>query len=89
MIQLPDKCLRDRDDCEAYAQIIDDNEKSFFCCGVNDGSTRKIKEDKFTLCFKNKELNELSHNDRRDLTSMLSVISQTLCIDDNIKNNGE
>ena len=81
MIKYPKKCPRKLTDCQPYAQIISDVKPiSFFCCGENDGTGRVVEQDKYTLCFKNDAIDELTHNDKRDLTHMASVIIQALAI---------
>lgn len=77
---LPEKCLRGRDDCLPLAQIASDCGASFFCCGENDGSTRSVEQDNFRLCFKGEYRDEMSDNDRRDLTHLNSVIAQAIAI---------
>ena len=86
-ITLPDKCLRDRTDCEPLAQISSDCGTSFFCCGHNDGTTRDVKEDRFTLCFKNELIDEMGHWCERDIKDQMSVMAQALSVDENMRNN--
>ena len=83
MLYLPEKCLRDRKDCEPYAQIVADGEISFYCCGKNDGSNRPVMQDKYTFCFKGPHRDEMSHNDKRDLTHNASVLIQALAVIEN------
>lgn len=80
MITLPEKCLRDRNDCKPLSQICSDDGGSFFCCGENDGTARKIKHDKYTLCFKGPFRDEISLNDKQDIAHQMSVIAQALGI---------
>jgi len=87
MIILPKKCLRNLDDCQPISQICADDNSSFVCCGLNDGSTRKFKLDKFRLCWKNEEINEMSDWDKRDLTDTASVIVQALSVSENMEVN--
>ena len=86
-ICLPEKCLRDRNDCEPLAQIQSDCGSSFWCCGRNDGATRKIERDEFRVCWKNEEIDEMSDWDKRDITDTISILAQALSIDENIKDN--
>lgn len=88
-INLPEKCLRGRHDCEPWAQIEPEEKDSFICVGLNDGTTRVFPQDEFTMCWKNKEIDEYSHWDKRDLTDTASIILQALSISENIKNNKE
>ena len=81
-IELPERCLRDRSDCQPLAQIqSDDGPPSFICCGYNDGTTRTEPGDRFRLCWKSKHIDELSDWDQRDLTDTASIILQALSID--------
>ncbi len=79
-IRLPDKCLRDDNDCEPLSQIQADDKTSFFCCGLNDETRRTVKTDIYRLCFKNRDVDEVSDNDARDLLSLSSVIIQALVV---------
>lgn len=88
-IWIPRDCPRGRSDCEALATIKSDCGKSFVCSGLNDGSTRKLKQDRFTFCFKNDQTDEMTHNDEQDMRDMLSVIAQTLSADWHIEQNKE
>lgn len=80
MLFLSEKCLRGRKDCQPYSQIASANNESFFCCGKNDGTTRSFDQDKYTVCFKNESIDEISHNDKRDLVHHASVLIQALAI---------
>lgn len=82
---IPVICPRGRNDCESYATIRSDCGESFICGGVNDGTTRRVEQDNFTLCFKNTMTDQITHNDERDLTDLMSVIAQTLSAYKNIK----
>jgi len=89
MINLPERCLRDRHDCQPLAQIKSDHEElSFICVGENDGSNRVVPQDKFTMCWKNEGIDECSHLDKRDLTDTASIILQALSIAENEEYNG-
>ena len=80
MIYFPEKCLRNRNDCQPYSQIAATNGDSFFCCGENDGTNRAVNQDKYTFCFKGDHRDEISHNDKRDLIHSVAVITQALAI---------
>lgn len=95
------KCWRGRTDCQPIHCIdgTDENPSeedffnmtyevnSFICCGENDGTTRALPQDKYRLCFKNDEVDEMSDNDLQDLTSVAAIITQALCYDAVKKNN--
>ena len=85
-ICLPEKCLRGCSNCEPLAQIESDCGTSFICVGQNDGSTRTVDQDEFTLCWKNSEIDERSDWDKRDLIDTASVICQALSV---IQNRGD
>jgi hypothetical protein len=84
-LSLPDKCLRDRSDCEPLAQIASDNGKSFICCGLNDQETRSYPHDEFRHCWKNQVIDERTDWDRRDITDTISVLAQALSIKANME----
>ena len=88
MIKLPKKCLRGKNTCEPYAQIKSDHKPiSFICCGVNDGSERRFDQDKFTVCWKNRSIDDVTHWDERDIKDTMSIMAQALSVDENKKAN--
>lgn len=89
MIKLPEKCLRDYNDCEPLAQLKADGFDDFICIGLNNGKTRKIKNDIFRKCDKGLEIDTEFDCDYRDLTDEISVIGQALSIKENMKANKE
>lgn len=80
MFYLPEKCLRDRGDCQPLAQIASTCGTSFYCCGKNDSSTRTVEQNKYTVCFKGQYRDSISGNDKRDLTHNAAVLIQALAI---------
>lgn len=78
-VKLPDNCPRGRDDCQPLSQIITPD--GFVCCGHNSRESRVLDQDRFRLCFKNDETDEMSDNDEYDLHSLISIISQALVLD--------
>ena len=68
------------------SQIISDNKKSFICCGFNNEETRKIKQDKFRVCWKNEEIDECSDWDEHDIYDTISVLAKALSISGHLKN---
>lgn len=77
MLKIPYDCPRGYSDCRALSNIVSDNKESFFCCGENNGD-RRIKQDKYTVCFKGEHRDEISRNDKRDLIHNSAVIVQAL-----------
>ena len=68
-------CFRCRHDCTPVANIAADEEaKSFVCVGFNKKEDRALPQDRFTLCWKNKAVDERGHWDKRDLLDTVSVI---------------
>jgi hypothetical protein len=88
MIELPEKCLRSRDDCEPLAQIQSDDETSFFCCGHSSIKSREIEQDRFRLCFKNKQIDDMTDNDEADMHDLMSVVAQALSADTHMQRDG-
>lgn len=86
--QSQDRCMRCRTDCTPLANLSsDDAAQSFICVGYNRPQDRVVPSDRFTLCWKNNAVDERGHWDRRDLLDTLSVISQALSTDENIRVN--
>jgi hypothetical protein len=84
------KCFRCREDCTPLSNLSSDEElKSFVCVGYNRKEDREVKQDRFTLCWKNDVVDERGHWDRRDLLDTQSVIAQALSIDENIRVNNK
>lgn len=78
MLPYPEKCLRGITKCKPYSQIQSEglpHERSFFCCGKNDGTMAPVPEDIYTLCFRGEFRNSISYNDRRDLVDQMHVIA--------------
>jgi hypothetical protein len=82
MLKYPEKCLRNKTTCQPYGQLesCEDAEgnKSFFCCGKNDGTEPPVEEDRYTLCFKGEFRDTVSFNDRRDLIDQMHVIAYAM-----------
>lgn len=55
------------------------------CIGFNRPQDRAVPGDRFTLCWKNKAVDERGHWDKRDLMDTMSVIAQALSTDENIR----
>ncbi len=80
------RCLRGLDNCTPLANLsADEAGSSFVCVGYNRPETRPVKQDRFTLCWKNTVVDERGCWDRRDLLDTLSVIGQALSTDENIR----
>lgn len=82
---LPEKCLRGRSDCKPLAQIQSDCGVSFICVGHNLEKDRKYKQDIFRHCWKNEEIDEDNDWDKRDFLDTISVMSQALSVDENMR----
>ena len=77
-------CPRGRVDCKSYSQIISGEHQSFLCCGENDGSTRTVNQDKYRVCIKSSENNDIMQDcDKRDLIHQASVIMGALAVIEN------
>ena len=83
---IPDKCFRGKSTCKPLSSIESDiNEEdgmphSFICVGMNDGSEvpEDRQQDKYTVCWHNSSLDDMSFWDKRDLTDTASVLLQGL-----------
>ena len=85
--QTQDACFRCRKDCTPLANLTADGSTppaSFICVGANHPASRTVKQDRFTLCWKNAAIDERGHWDKRDLLDTMSVIAQALSTDENI-----
>ena len=78
MIEIPYDCPKGRTDCRALANIVADDNSSFFCCGENNGDNRVIAQDKYTVCFKSDHRDSMDHYDKRDLIHHSAVMVQAL-----------
>lgn len=87
--QSENRCYRCRTDCTPVANLSADGESevpvSFVCIGFNRAQDRTVPADRFTLCWKNKAIDERGHWDKRDLMDTMSVIAQALSTDENIR----
>jgi hypothetical protein len=84
------RCFRCREDCTPAANLsADENAESFICVGWNIPEARDIKQDRFTLCWKNGVLDERGFWDKRDLLDTMSIIAQALSTDENIRVNND
>lgn len=84
-IYLPERCLRNRKDCEPYAQIEVDDGSSFICMGRNNGNMSDQPGDIFTHCWKNETVDEMTFWDERDIIDTISVLAQGLSAHENKK----
>jgi len=80
MIVLPEKCLRERTNCNPYSQIAADNCESFFCVGLHDGTLSKVLQDKYTVCFKGEHDDQISMYDKKDIVHNAAVLIGALAI---------
>ena len=89
--QTENRCFRCRADCVPVANLAadepaaDGSAASFVCVGFNRKEDRTVPADRFTLCWKNKAVDERGHWDKRDLLDTMSVIAQALSTDENIR----
>lgn len=90
MAQSPE-CPRNCADCSPLQNVISDDLKedgqpaSFVCVGYNDPSGRSVEGDRFTMCWKNDEVDERGHWDRRDMLDTIACMTTALSIDENIR----
>ncbi len=91
--QTENRCFRCRTDCVPVSNLSADDPSqdggpsSFVCVGLNRKESRAIHQDRFTLCWKNKAVDDIGHWDKRDLLDTMSVIAQALSTDENIRVN--
>lgn len=80
-------CPRCMNNCVPLSNVISESGVSFVCVGANNPEDREVQQDRFTLCWKNDAVDERGHWDKRDLLDTVSVITQALSIDENIRVN--
>lgn len=87
-LTLPTHCPRGRTDCQPLAQVISDgDDPTFICCGRNDGTSRPVPEDCFTLCTKSVQGDHpsgtdiITYCDQRDLLDTIGVVARALSFD--------
>ena len=86
--QTENACFRCRADCTPISNLSSDGTaKSFVCVGYNRPEDRVMRQDRFTLCWKNGLVDERGHWDKRDLLDTMSVIAQAISTDENIRVN--
>ena len=85
MICLPEKCLRDQTDCSPLSQINSDCGKSFWCMGHNSPESRTMPQDRFRLCFKNPEVDQVDDLDDADVKDLMSILAQALSADEHMQ----
>ena len=78
MLSLPEKCLRNKDNCVPLSQIAAENDISFFCCGINNGEGVSVKQDKYTVCFSGPHRNSMAFYDKRDIVHQVAVMTHAL-----------
>lgn len=88
MLYRPDKCMRERTDCNPLANIVSDPEfgepQTFICCGENSPSCRSVEQDEYTLCIKSNEgVDDRRNLDKRDIIDQISVMAQSLSMIEN------
>lgn len=85
------RCFRCLSNCTPIANLSSDDPTadgrpaSFVCVGYNRPADRAVPADRFTLCWKNRAIDERSHWDKRDLLDTMSVIAQALSTDENLR----
>lgn len=80
MQKIPHKCPRGRNNCIALSNMVADDGSSFVCCGENNGDTRPVEQDKYTVCFKGEFRDTEEYYDKRDLLHHSSVMLQAVAV---------
>ena len=85
-IKLPEGCYCPKDTCEPLSQIISTEDGSFFtvCKRINyKPENDRESDDKYVVRFRNDEIDEFNHYDKRDLIDTASVLMQAVSIIEN------
>lgn len=92
-IYLPEKCFRGLRECCPISAIESDDTNpetgmplSFICMGKHNGSFAKPdrKQDEYTVCWHNDQIDTRDCWDRRDIVDTISVFAQGLSALENI-----
>lgn len=71
-IHSPVYCPRGLDGCESLNQIVAAGHRSFICCGEH--GQGKIPQDRYRLCFKNADIDDMQDYDSRDVIQTAAVL---------------
>lgn len=78
-MRIPFDCPRGRNDCIALANIVC-GEKSFFCCGENNGDGVAVEQDIYRVCFRGEFADWMTNYDKRDITHHTSVLARAVAV---------
>lgn len=84
MIYLPKKCFCD-EPCQPLSQVISDNKKSYItvCRRRKRGKTKRSKQDRYIVTFKNDVIDDVQYYDKRDLIDTATVLLEAVSIIEN------
>ena len=68
--------------CEPISNIVSNDNATFVCIGYHNEEKNQYPQDKFRHCFKSETTNSVFDYDEYDLKSVISVMSESLLIDE-------
>lgn len=78
-----EKCPRNFTNCKPLSNVISDEDNpTFVCVGLNDGTNRTVEQDIFRHCFKSETTDTMFDLDKYDLKSNIAVMADALLIDE-------
>jgi hypothetical protein len=77
----PRYCPRGRRDCQSLAQIISTGHATFICCGENDGTERRVSQDRYRFCQQTRDgVDVMTDHDARDLAHIAACVNGALAV---------
>ena len=80
-----EKCPR-RTKCKPISNVVSNDESTFVCVGYHNETKKDYPQDIFRHCFKSESTNSIFDYDEYDLKSVISVMSESLLINELEKN---
>ncbi len=76
-----DMCPRGLTNCSPLSFIVASDGMSFVCCGQSDEKSRALKQDRFRLCDKNADCDNMNDLDEQDMFDLQSIVAQAISVD--------
>ena len=76
-----EKCPRGTK-CKPISNVVPDDGSTFVCVGYHNEIKKDYPQDRFRHCFKSESTNSIFDYDEYDLKSVISVMSESLLIDE-------
>ena len=76
-----EECPR-KTDCKPISNVVASDNSSFVCMGYHNEYKKDYPQDRFRHCFKSESTDSIFDYDEYDLKSVISVMSESLLIDE-------